>query len=421
MTNIADYSFSDPATIACPFDYYKALRAEEPVHFDDKVGMYIVTRYTDIVEVVKQPLLFSSVQGFEEQLRQDYTPEIERMMIEEGLGPLPLAIYDPPEHTRIRALMDKAFTPHRVATMEAYVVNIVGDLIDAFIDAGEAEIVQEFAIPIPMYVIADQLGFDRADRDKFKRWSDAAVEPLSGVITRERAFECAREMIELQKYLKVRIEDRRVNRRDDMISDLVHARLTDEEGGCEVPTLSETELYSVIRGLLVAGNETTTNAIANAALLMIQHPDLAEMLRGDFDRDRAFVNLTEEVLRIQAPVPNLFRMATADAEIGGVAIPKGSHVLLAWASANHDEAKFECPERFDPARKNAGHHLAFGAGIHRCIGQALARMEVKVAIREVLRRMDSLTLAIPESELRYTPNIATRGLISLPVRFSKRS
>jgi cytochrome P450 len=418
--SVDQFTFADPATLQCPFDYYEAMREEEPVHFDAKIGMFIVTRYNDIVDVVKQPRLFSSTEGFEEQLRQDYTPEIERMMVEDGLGPLPLAVYDPPEHTRIRALMDKAFTPQRVATMEGYVHGVVSDLIDAFIEKGEAELINEFAIPIPMYVIADQLGFSRADRDIFKRWSDSSVEPLSGVITKERAFECARDMIDLQKYLKQRIDERRAEPKDDMITDLVHARLTDEETGDDMPTLSETELYSVVRGLLVAGNETTTNAIANAVLLMIRNPDKAAALRQELDRERSFVNLVEEVLRIESPVPNLFRMTTADTEIGGVPIPKGSHILLAWASANRDENKFECPAQFDPARKNAGHHLAFGAGIHRCIGQALARMEVKVAIREVLSRMDDLELAIPESELRYTPNITTRGLVELPIRFKKR-
>lgn len=420
MNKLADFSFADPETVACPFAYYKAMREEDPVHFDPKIGMYIVSRYADILEVVKQPVLFSSVEGFEEQLRQDYTPEIERLMIEEGLGPLPLAVYDPPEHTRIRALMDKAFTPQRVRQMEEYVVDIVNELIDAFIDRGEAEIVEDFAIPLPMYIIADQLGVDRADRPAFKQWSDAAVEPLSGLITKERAFECAREMIELQKYLKLRIDDRRATPRDDMISDLVHARLTDPDSGEEVPALSETELYSLIRGLLVAGNETTTSAIANATLLMIQHPDIADQMRGELDRDRAFVNLVEEILRHQSPVPNLFRMTTADTQIGDVPIPKGSHILLSWASANRDDRKFEQPDIFDPARKNAGHHLTFGAGVHRCIGQAIARMEVKVAIRELLRRMDAIELAIPESELRYIPNMTTRGLASLPVRFRKR-
>jgi len=422
MTDVNSYSFADPETLAYPHVYYAAMRKEAPVHLDPALGMYVVTRYADIVEVTKNPLVFSSAEGFEEMMRQDYSQEIDDMMRRDGFGPIPLAVWDPPEHTRLRALMDKAFTPKRVEAMEIYVVGIVNELIDTFEGKGKAEMLSALAIPVPMYVIADQLGVDRADRHKFKNWSDISVEPLSGVITRERAFECARETIVFQRYLKDRIDERREDPRDDMISDLVHAKLNDDDGlPGDIPTLNETELFSIVRALLVAGNETTTNGIGSALRLIAERPDIAADLRGKIDESRPFVNFVEELLRFESPVPSLFRMATEDTTIGGVFVPKASPILLAWASANRDEAKFECPGQFDPARRNAGHHLAFGTGIHRCIGQALARMEIRVVVREILRRLDNIELAVSADELTYLPSLVTHGPASLPLRFTSRA
>jgi cytochrome P450 len=411
--DLAAQTIANPETMRCPHGYFAAMRRDAPVHRDPVTGMYFISRYSDILDIARQPQLFSSAQGFEEQLRADFTPEVERIMVEEGLGPLPLAVWDPPEHTRIRALMDKAFTPKRVDAMEADVVTIVSALLDRMLPTGSADVVQDYAIPIPMYVIADQLGIDRADRDRFKRWSDAAVEPISGRINRERALECAREMVAFQHYIAPIMADRRAHPQEDMISDLVHAKLDDGSAA-----LDQTELFSIVRGLLVAGNETTTNGISNAIRILAAQPDVANELRAEIDRDRPFVNFVEEVLRLESPVPMLFRMTTADTEVAGVPIPKGSHVVLAWTSANRDETKFECPASFDLKRKNAGHHLAFGVGIHRCIGQVLARMEIKVAVRELLRRTTALALVEPEAPLDYPVSMVVHGPVRLPIRFT---
>ncbi|WP_281783699.1 cytochrome P450 [Sinimarinibacterium flocculans] len=417
MGQLSSYSLADPETAICPFNYYKAMREEAPVHLDPKIGAYLVTRYDDIASALRQPLVFSSRQGFIEQLRKEYTPELDELMTREGYGPIQVAVWDPPEHTRMRALMDKAFTAHRVAAMEDYITQITNDLIDEFIDDGTVDIVKRLAIPIPVYVIADQLGVSREDIDDFKRWSDAAVEPLGGLITKERDFECAREMIQLQHYLKKQIDDRRANPRDDMISDLVHARIDDPEKSA----LELDDLFTVIRALLVAGNETTTNAISSGVMLLCRHPEIVEKIRTSANQNKALMFLCEEILRLESPVPGLPRFTTQDVELGGTLIPKGSPVLLCYASANRDESRFECPEKFDPERKNAAQHQAFGGGIHRCIGASLARMEIKCALREVVRRMDDIRLAVPENELRYGPSIVTRGLLSLPIRFSKRT
>jgi cytochrome P450 len=215
--------------------------------------------------------------------------------------------------------------------------------------------------------------------------------------------------------VKDRVAERRASPTDDMISDLVHARIDDPEN----PELSPMELFQVIRAFIVAGNETTTTAISNGLLILIRNPDIVEKILSS-DADRTLQRLTEEILRVEAPVPGLPRCATRDTKLGGRQIPKGSLLYLAYASANRDDAKFECPERINLERKNLGQHLSFGSGIHRCIGSMLARMEIKVSMRQVVKQLSAMKLAIAESELAYRPSMVTRTLVSLPVTFIPR-
>ena len=417
MKSVQDYTLADSGTTSCPFDYYRAMRSDDPVHFDDKIGTFIVSRYEDIAKALAQPLLFSSGLGFVAQGRQDYTEEIEAYYRSEGVPHLEnIVTSDPPYHTRIRSLMDKAFTAHRVASMAGYINEIASNLIDGFIDDGKVEFIEQFAIPLPVYVIADQLGISRSDLRAFKRWSDATVEPLGRQLSKERAMWCAEQTVEMWHYLNERIAERRTLPRDDMISDLVLARIDDPEN----PELSPMELFQVVRGLIVAGNETTTTALSNGLLILIRNPELITKLRASADDDRVFSRMTEEMLRLESPVQGLPRMVTEDTELGGQSIPKGSLVFLGYASGNRDAAKFEAADRFNLERKNVAQHLAFGSGIHRCIGAMLARMEIKVSIRQIIKRLDNLQLAIPEAELAYAPSMVVRSLISLPVSFTRR-
>ncbi|HKY91820.1 MAG TPA: cytochrome P450 [Nevskiaceae bacterium] len=414
MSELARFSLADPETATCPFGYYRAMQREAPVHRDPKLGMYLVTRYEDIAKALRDPVVFSREAGFAVQARRPWDDELDALMTREGYGPFQLATWDPPRHTKMRALMDKAFDVERVKAIEPVVAVLVDELIDALAPGETADWVARFAVPIPIFVIADALGIDRGRLDDFKRWSIAAVEPLGGLVSKEREFECAREMVALQHYLKSEIEARRERPRDDLISGLVHARLDDGS------TLDLGELFSVIRAFLVAGNETTTNAIASGLLRLACDPALVDRMRSEADVERALFLLGEEVLRLESPVPGLPRMTTADVELGGVTIPKGSHVLLCYAAANRDEARFPEPERLDPGRRNAMQHLAFGSGIFRCIGATLARMEIKGALRAAIGRLDGLALAVPASELRYGPSLVTRGLLSLPLCYRAR-
>jgi cytochrome P450 len=417
MNSVRDHSFADQKTIACPYDYYKAMRSEDPVHFDERAGTYIVSRYEDIKQVLSQPFVFSSGLGFKTQKRQEFSDEIDEFYRSKGLPKFEIIVNsDPPYHTRIRSLMEKAFTAHRVATMEGYITEIANTLMDRFIDEAKIDFVSRFAVPLPIYVIADQLGIPRSEFQNFKRWSDASVAPLGRQLDRERAIWCAEQTVEMWKYINDRIAERRAAPYDDMIYDLVHARIDDPEN----PVLTPLELFEVVRSLIVAGNETTTTAIGNGMLVLLKNPELTQRLRANIDDDRMFSRFTEEVLRLEAPVQGLPRMTTQDAELGGCTIPKGSLVYLGYASGNRDAAKFDDPDSFNLERKNAGQHLAFGGGIHRCVGAMLSRMEIKVAMRLLIKRLDDLKLEIPESELRYTPSMVIRPLVSLPISFTRR-
>lgn len=417
MKNLTDYTLADPQVTSCPFGYYQAMRSEDPIHFDEKIKTYIVSRHEDILKALAQPLVFSSGLGFKTQGRQAYENEIEDYYRSNGVPKLDnIVTSDPPYHTRIRSLMDKAFTAHRVASMESYIKDVANQLIDGFVDEGKVDFVERFAMPFPLFIIADQLGVPRADFKSFRRWSDATVEPIGRQLSEDRVWWCAKQTVEMWNYLKKITDSRRAARRDDMISDLVHARIDDHEN----PELSPMELFQVIRGLLVAGNETTTTAIGNGLLTLTRNAGLIEKLLTAHDNDKVFSRMTEEILRLESPVQGLPRVTTEDTVLSGMPIPKGSLVFLGYASANRDEAKFDSADEFNLERRNVGHHLAFGSGIHRCIGAMLARMEIKVSMREIIKRLDDIKLAVPEDELAYAPSMVVRALISLPVTFTRR-
>ncbi len=336
---------------------------------------------------------------------------------------------DPPSHTRFRNLVNKAFSPKRVAQMEGDILRIAEELVDAFAADGEVELVSQFAVPLPLTVIADALGVDRADMPAFKRWSDDSVAPLSGLLTEERKVECARSRVEMQRYMVARIEERRAERRDDLLSDLVHARLDAEvavadgtegaageggpgDGAGELLTIAE--LLNVIEQLLVAGNETTTKLITSGMLLLLEQP--AEMAKVRADPE-LIGNLVEEALRYESPVQMLFRTTTTDVEVAGVAIPAGAACLVVYGSANRDDGHFPGAADFDVERANARTHLAFGQGPHFCVGAALARAEARIGFRVLLDRLDDLAVA-PVNTYERELSMVLRGWKALHLTFA---
>jgi cytochrome P450 len=271
-------------------------------------------------------------------------------------------------------------------------------------------------VPMTIRIICKQLGLTDYDPDKIQRWSHAVTQQIGRMQTREEMQKYARDICDLQQYLIANIRDRQANPKDDMISDLVHARTDDAEN----PTLTFHEVVSLVRALLIAGNETTATALGNLLFILATQPQMAQQLKNSVDDERLLTRFVEELLRIEPPVRGLSRMTTREVELGGKLLPKGAHMLLLYASANDDDKEFACPREFDVNRGNIARHLSFGAGVHRCVGLSLARSEIKVAAREFVKRLDNIKLTISADEVRYLPTVATRSIERLPLTFTRR-
>lgn len=402
-----------------PFPFYRALRRHDPVYYDAKIDAYFVTRYEDVKTVLLDPVTYSLEHGYQDRYANGFVDELAEIMNRDGGGFVrDIIAVDPPAHTRLRRLIDKAFTAHRVKTLEPRIRQIVIDLIEPLAAKGHGDGIKDIGAPLTAHIICEQLGFDFEDvgTEKIARWTTAHLAQIGRMQTREEMVENARLLCEMQNCIIPVMRAREAEPREDMISDLVHARLEDDENS----TLSYDEKLSCIRALLVAGNDTTAAALANLMMILALQPELADQLYEAVDDDRLLSRFVEEVLRLEPPAHGLFRTTTKDVELGGEVIPAFSQVCILFASANDDDAEFPHPRTLDVNRENVGRHFTFGAGIHRCIGAALARMEIKVAAQEIIRRLDAIKLAIPAEEIAYLPNVAMQTLERLPLTFVRR-
>lgn len=414
---LGDASLADPAILAHHGDFFRAVRGQDPVHYDAKLGMYLISRFDDIQTVQRDPITFSVERGYKEQYAKGFVEEFREILIRDGGGFFPDAIMtDPPYHTRIRRLLDKAFTAHRMKELEPAIATLVGNMIEKLAARGSFDAISDFAVPMTSSIICEQLGLDNVAVQNVQRWSHAVTQQIGRTQKREDMIRNAHDICELQNYLIANIREREKTPRNDMISDLVHARTEDAAN----PTLTFEETVSLVRAFLIAGNETTATALGNLFFILATWPEVAKQLYDNVDDERFLNRFVEELLRIEPPVRGLSRMTTKEVELGGKLLPEGAHLLLVYASANDDEKEFTCPREFDTNRTNLGRHVAFGGGVHRCIGAALARMEIKVAAREIVKRMQNITLAIPKEEVAYLPTVATHSIASLPVTFSRR-
>lgn len=400
----------DPDVMACPHAYNARMRAEAPVYRCPHTGIYFVFDYDAIREVAADHGTFSNRFGQAMRNAGEVDPRLAAEMAK-GYPPVDTMLTeDPPRHRRYRGLVNQAFTARRVATLEPDIARIANDLIDRFAARGRAEFVSEFCGPLPLTVIADQLGVPRADLPLFNKWSDAFVAQLSRMASTEEEIEAARLIVEFQHYFAQKLEERRTERRDDILSDIVHAKFEGER------PLDTAESLSIIQQLLVAGNETTTSSIAEGVLLLIQHPEQHAKVRAD----RSLVpNLVEEVLRLSSPTANMWRVCTRDTELRGTTIPKGSMVQIRYASGDRDDRVFPVPDAFDVTRTNARQNIAFGHGVHMCIGASLARKEMQVAFDVILDRLDDFALDCDPATLVYPPSALLRGLKALPITFRR--
>jgi|CXWL01.1.fsa_nt_gi cytochrome P450 len=382
---MTDFNPFTPEFKADPYAVYAWLREEAPVQ-QTSLSFWAVSRYDDIVYVLKNPQLFSSA-GMGLGL--------------DGKGSRTIINTDPPDHTYLRNLINRAFTPRMVTAMEPRIREITSALLDNVIDEGRMDLVRDLAIPLPVTIIAELLGVEPERRDDFKRWSNAIVGSSTGPGADGTPF--AQDIEEFRAYFEAAVALRQQSPHDDLIGALV---LADEQEG----RLSTGEIVAFAMLLLIAGNETTTNLLGNAMKALAEHPDQLAYVREDPAR---IPNMVEEALRWDSPVQFLFRQTTQDVEVGGVAIPAGVAVVPMYASGNRDDAKYPDAASFDVTRNTQG-HLAFGLGPHFCLGAPLARLEARVAFEELLSRTQDIELLPGAARL---DSLFLRGMVSLPMTF----
>ncbi|MEU3902772.1 cytochrome P450 family protein [Streptomyces goshikiensis] len=394
--------YADPAFVADPFPLYRQLREDGPVRrvvIAGALDAWVVTRYEDGLAALSDSRLSSDVRDASDArlLRQLPTSGGESLMGN-------MLRSDPPDHTRLRRLVSKAFTAHRVAGMRPRIQAIADQLLDAVAPAGRADLVADFALPLPVTVISELLGVPLDDRHDFQRWTNRIVtrgaEPPDPAVVNE-AYQ------HMRAYVTELVRAKRAAPGDDLLSGLIAAR--DEE-----QRLTEDELVAMVFLLLAAGHITTVNLISGGIAMLLTHPAQLDLLRSD---PELLPGAIEEFLRYDGPVsPGIARFAREDVEIAGVTVPRGATVLIGSAIADRDPARFPDPERLDITRQDNA-HLAFGHGIHYCLGAPLARLEGQIAIAAALRRLPGLALAVAADEIRWRPG-GLRGPESLPVTFT---
>jgi cytochrome P450 len=397
----------DPAMLNPPWPLFEMLRANAPCFEVPGMGAYLVTRYDDIARIVMDPKTFSSELEFGTGLSfLPATPEKDAALARGGFEWVPtLGFTDPPVHRRVRVAVQKGFSARRVRQLEGVVQELCDEIIDGMDPTGAIDYAQEMALQLPVMVIGASLGVAREDWAKFNRWSDAVLARLGEQITDEQDLALIEEYVDEELYFTQLIADRRVKRTDDLLSDLVAAQQEADD------PITDEELMSIVAFLPVAGSRTSAGLIGMTMHHLLDNPaDLARAREDD-----AFLDaLIEEVLRMQSPIQAWFRRTTDDVELGGVTVPSDSRLLVAFASANRDEAKFGCPTDFRPDRDNIKEHLAFGRGPHLCPGATLARAETRIATRTFLSRFPSIGHA-PGTAPGYHPNLVHRMADNLPL------
>jgi cytochrome P450 len=401
MNIVQQVNILSPEFKANPFPLLARLRAEQPlcrITLPDKTPVWLVTRYEDVKTLLTDERFAKSRYNAltPEQLRkQPWVPPMFRPL-ESTMVDL-----DPPDHTRLRQFVYKAFTPRLIEQMRERVQTLANELLDAVTRKAEMDLIREYALPLPMTIITEILGVPTQDRDKFHKWSKVIV----AVDQFNANWRVIPAIWMFNRYLRRFFKVRRADLRDDLVSALIQG----EEAG---DRLSEDELLAMVFLLLVAGHETTVNLIASGTLELLRHHDQMEKLRRDPTLIKSAV---EELLRYTAPVFNSTeRYAREDVTIQGVTISRGEMTLGVIGSANRDETVFENPDILDIERE-PNKHLSFGHGIHYCLGAALARLEAQIAISTLLERMPKMRLKGPPESLRWRRSLILRGLAALPV------
>src|ERR1051326_4533937 len=391
---IADVPHDHPLLVQFrenPYPLYQDLLANAPVQWNDILGAWTLARYADVIATL------TDARFSVDRTRQDVPARGESLQLAKSM-----LVSDPPDHTRLRALVSKAFTPRMIEQLRPRIIAIVGELLDRMAErGGTLDLISDFAHPLPVVIIAELLGVPPEDRSKFHEWSAVLAASLDPLVPEDVAHLVRVARAALHAYLRGIIAERRREQRVDLISALVAV----EERG---DVLSEPELVVMCTLLLIAGHETTVNLIGNGTLALLRHPDHFAALYSD---PGILGSAVEELLRFDSPVQMTGRIALQPVEIGGHTIHQGEWILPLLGAANHDPAQFAQPDALD-LRRNPNPHLAFGRGIHFCLGAPLARLEGQIAIGALVRRFPRLSLA---GDPVRRDQITLRGLKSLPV------
>ena len=399
-----------------PFEAYQHLRQDAPVYQDPSTGIFHVSRFEDVRHVLQNPILFSGKTRRAQDRQTERQARVNELFKTKGWLPTATLIgRDDPNHKQMRALFNEAFRPAKIHAMDGFVQQTAESLFEKIAGVGQCDWVQAMSIPLPLTIIVKQMGADEADLWRIKAWTDAFFKRISMMLTEEEEIECVLMEIEAQHYFQPIFERLRVTPDDTLLSDLVNKEIP--EWG---RTLTDEELHAeMMADTFVGGSETTTNALSAGIKLLIENPAVWEQLKHDTETHlRAFI---EEVLRLESPVQMLLRRTTSATELNGVAIPEGALVGVRYGAANRCEGQFSCPADLRLDRDKPGAHLAFGSGIHHCLGAPLARRELWWGFKTFIDRVDSAQFTPGANDFSYQPHCLLRALTSLQIDFQLKS
>lgn len=388
-----------------PYPFYTKARQEEPITFCPELDAWIVTRYKDIQHILLQPATFSSSNTLTSPVT--FSPRVLEELVK-GYLPVPIVLNtDGADHTRFRQPLMKAFAPARIRALEPFVYEVANRLVETFITNQRVEIISQYAYPLALEVVLSLLGIPGQDIEQTRQWSQDWLILMSTQIDEERQVEYARNTVDFQRYLAALVAERRQVPQNDLISTLLHFHTPGEE------PLEENELVIMLQGLILAGHESTTNMIGTGLSLLLEQPEHWAWL---CKHPEAIPQVVEEILRFDAPIQMFARTTTRETTIGGVTLPEEASLLLLYGSGNRDEATFANAHEFQPQRPS-NHHLAFGHGVHFCVGAALARLEGRIAFEILCKRFPQLRL-VPGQQLTHIPTLLFRGYEQLEVQWA---
>jgi cytochrome P450 len=406
---LKDLTMADPEVAKCPFPYYEKMLREDPVHRDPGLGFWWVNKRADVLAGLKDWQHFTSDHGF--QQRRTWGPKAQKVYDDNQIGVIGTLVQsDPPRHDDYRAVGITVFTPQRVGEVTPQIEAITHELIDAFIDHGEIDFVQGFSALLPATLICDEYGFPRADRERFKFWTDAIVLSMQPGTSEDDEVGYAERIVQLFRYLENYINLAASNPSARVIYNI--ATMNKKDG---TPFTMLERIWMAIT-VFFGGNETTMNMLSTGIYRLAQDPQMQHMLRTEPEKISQFV---EELLRFEGSVQAIVRVASEDTEFGGKTIPAGAPVIFCSGAADRDPAYWPDPDTFKLGRPNARSHLAFGAGRHVCVGLHVARAELNIAFRILLARLGNIRLKDPQMSDPYLPLPYFHAIASLPICFDR--